>query len=84
MVRLTTAHYYTPSGRGIQKPYNNGVEEYRRDYMERFSSGQLFSADSVHITRFAKVQNPCKWQDVYGGGGIMPDVFIPVDTLGLQ
>jgi carboxyl-terminal processing protease len=49
MVRLTTAHYYTPSGRGIQKPYTNGVDEYRREYMDRFSSGQLFSVDSIML-----------------------------------
>jgi carboxyl-terminal processing protease len=81
MVRLTTAHYYTPSGRGIQKPYNNGVEEYRRDYMERFSSGQLFSADSIILPDSLKFKTLVSGRSVYGGGGIMPDIFIPVDTL---
>lgn len=82
MVRLTTAHYYTPSGRGIQKPYNNGIDEYRRDYMARLSSGQLFSADSVIFPDSLKYKTLNNGRDVYGGGGIMPDVFIPIDTVG--
>jgi len=80
MVRLTTAHYYTPSGRGIQKPYNNGVEEYRREYMDRFSSGQLFSADSITLPDSLKFQTLVNGRNVFGGGGIMPDIFIPMDT----
>ncbi len=80
MVRLTTAHYYTPSGRGIQKPYENGIEEYRRDYMERFNSGQLFSADSISFPDSLKYKTLISGRNVYGGGGIMPDIFIPMDT----
>ncbi len=82
MVRLTTAHYYTPSGRGIQKPYENGVEDYRRDYMERFSSGQLFSADSIALPDSLQYETLINGRTVYGGGGIMPDIFVPVDTMG--
>ncbi len=80
MVRLTTAHYYTPSGRGIQKPYKNGVAEYRRDYMDRFSSGQLFSADSIVLSDSLLFKTLVNGRKVYGGGGIMPDIFIPMDT----
>jgi carboxyl-terminal processing protease len=80
MVRLTTAHYYTPSGRGIQKPYNNGVDEYRREYMDRFSSGQLFSVDSIILPDSLKFQTLVNGRNVFGGGGIMPDIFIPMDT----
>ncbi len=80
MVRLTTAHYYTPSGRGIQKPYNNGVEEYRREYMDRFSSGQLFSVDSIILPDSLKFKTLVNGRNVYGGGGIMPDIFVPMDT----
>jgi carboxyl-terminal processing protease len=80
MVRLTTAHYYTPSGRAIQKPYRNGVEEYRRDYLDRFSTGQLFSADSIFLPDSLKFKTMVSGRDVYGGGGIMPDIFIPMDT----
>ncbi len=82
MVRLTTAHYYTPSGRGIQKPYGNGVEDYRRDYMERLTSGQLFSADSIALPDSLKYETLINGRTVYGGGGIMPDIFIPIDTTG--
>lgn len=80
MIRLTTAHYHTPSGRAIQKPYNGGVDEYRRDYLDRFSSGQLFSADSIIFPDSLKYQTLMSGRAVYGGGGIMPDIFIPLDT----
>jgi len=80
MVRLTTAHYYTPSGRGIQKPYTGGVEEYKRDYMDRFNSGQLFSADSIIFPDSLQYNTLVNGRKVYGGGGIMPDIFIPMDT----
>lgn len=80
MIRLTTAHYYTPSGRCIQKPYTDGVDAYQKDYMKRIQDGELFSKDSVVQNKtknyFTKVSN----RIVYGGGGIMPDVFIPLDT----
>ena len=80
VVRLTTAHYYTPSGRCIQKPYENGVDEYRKDYLTRFETGELFSEDSVHQDEsqiFATLNNGRK---VFGGGGVMPDIFVPMDT----
>lgn len=80
MVRLTTAHYYTPSGRNIQKPYDNGMESYKRDYLDRLSTGQLFSADSITLTDSLKFKTLVNGRDVYGGGGVMPDIFIPMDT----
>jgi carboxyl-terminal processing protease len=80
LVRLTTAHYYTPSGRNIQKPYENGVEDYRRDYLDRLSTGQLFNADSITLADSLKFKTLVHGRNVYGGGGVMPDVFIPIDT----
>ncbi|MEE4286652.1 MAG: S41 family peptidase [Mariniphaga sp.] len=80
LVRLTTAHYYTPSGRNIQKPYENGMEEYKRDYLDRLSTGQLFSADSIQLADSLKFKTLINGRDVYGGGGVMPDIFIPMDT----
>lgn len=79
-IRLTTSRYYTPSGRCIQKPYDAGVEEYQMDYYNRLSHGELLSADSVHFAdslRCFTLGNRL----VYGGGGIMPDVFVPIDTM---
>lgn len=80
VVRLTTAHYYTPSGRSIQKPYEEGVEEYRKDYLERLSAGELFSADSISFADSLKYKTLQNKRTVFGGGGIMPDIFIPMDT----
>lgn len=80
MVRLTTAHYYTPSGRCIQKPYDNGVKEYREDYMNRMTSGELFNADSVHFDESLRHKTLVNGRDVFGGGGVMPDIFVPMDT----
>ncbi len=80
MVRLTTAHYYTPSGRNIQKPYDNGVESYKRDYLDRLSAGQLFSADSITLADSLKFKTLVNGRNVYAGGGVMPDIFIPMDT----
>ena len=80
MVRLTTAHYYTPSGRCIQKPYEDGVGEYRKDYINRMSNGEMFSADSIHFDDKLKHKTLKSGRNVYGGGGIMPDIFIPLDT----
>jgi carboxyl-terminal processing protease len=80
-IRLTVARYYTPSGRSIQKPYDLGTEEYRMDIVNRISHNELFSADSIrqdtvkYYTRGGRV--------VHGGGGIMPDYFVPVDTVGV-
>jgi carboxyl-terminal processing protease len=80
MVRLTTAHYYTPSGRCIQKPYDEGVDEYKQDYQRRLSGGEMLSADSIVFADSLKYKTLVNGRDVYGGGGVMPDIFIPVDT----
>lgn len=80
MIRLTTAHYYTPSGRCIQKPYDEGLSEYRKDYVNRMTNGEMFSADSIHFDAKLKHKTLTNGRNVYGGGGIMPDIFIPLDT----
>lgn len=80
MVRLTTAHYYTPSGRGIQKPYEKGVDEYRKDFVNRLENGELFSKDSIVLDKAQKYFTKVSKRTVYGGGGIMPDIFIALDT----
>jgi carboxyl-terminal processing protease len=79
-IRLTIARYYTPSGRCIQKPYENGrIEDYYQDEMERYDAGELVNADSVKLNKKLKYTTP-SGKVVYGGGGIMPDYFIPIDT----
>ena len=80
-IRLTVARYYTPTGRCIQKPYTDGVGEYYNDFSKRFSDGELENKDSIHFNKKLKYKTP-KGKIVYGGGGIMPDVFIPLDTTG--
>jgi len=80
VVRLTTAHYYTPSGRCIQKPYENGINEYQQDYLRRLSHGELFSKDSIAFNDSLKYKTLKNDRIVFGGGGIMPDIFIPLDT----
>lgn len=80
-IRLTVARYYTPTGRCIQRPYTEGMEAYNDDYYSRIESGELFSADSVHFSDSLKFYTKAG-KVVYGGGGIMPDVFIPIDTIG--
>lgn len=81
MVRLTTAHYYTPSGRSIQKPYKAGeTEEYSLDILHRIDSGELFSADSIHQNDSLRYSTLRLERPVYGGGGIVPDRFVPIDT----
>jgi carboxyl-terminal processing protease len=77
-IRLTVARYYTPTGRCIQKPYNNGTEDYYGEYYHRFSDGELESADSIKFADSLKFKTP-GGKIVYGGGGIMPDVFIPIE-----
>ncbi|MBQ7878652.1 MAG: S41 family peptidase [Bacteroidaceae bacterium] len=79
MIRLTIARYYTPSGRNIQKPYNDSIP-YADDLMHRYSSGELMSADSIHFPDSLKTFTKRLGRTVYGGGGIMPDYFIPLDT----
>ncbi|OAV72879.1 Carboxy-terminal processing protease CtpB precursor [Bacteroidales bacterium Barb6] len=81
MIRLTVARYYTPSGRFIQKPYENGKQEdYRHDLIDRYNRGELLSVDSIHFPDSLKFNTLKTQRAVYGGGGIMPDIFIPVDT----
>lgn len=81
MIRLTTARYYTPSGRSIQKHYEKGQsEEYMLDLLNRYNSGELWSADSIHVSDSLRYETLRNHRTVYGGGGIMPDVFVPVDT----
>lgn len=81
MIRLTVARYYTPTGRCIQKPYEKGKgEEYAHDLVMRYNHGELMSADSIHFPDSLKYQTMAESRTVYGGGGIMPDVFIPIDT----
>ena len=81
MIRLTIAHYYTPSGRCIQKPYTKGdKEDYAMDIEKRFKHGELYSADSIHFADSLKYETLRRHRTVYGGGGIMPDFFVPLDT----
>ena len=81
-IRLTVAKYYTPTGRSIQKPYKRGEDDYEADIFQRYTSGQFFSADSIHFADSLKFVTP-KGKVVYGGGGIMPDEFVPLDTLNM-
>ena len=79
-VRLTVSRYYTPSGRSIQKPYlNKKNNDYFNDIEERYIDGELISADSIKVNDTLKYTTP-KGKIVYGGGGIIPDVFVPIDT----
>ncbi|HKL40242.1 MAG TPA: S41 family peptidase, partial [Cryomorphaceae bacterium] len=79
-LRLTVARYYTPSGRSIQKPYGADID-YEADYENRFETGELVSADSIQITDSLQYITP-GGRIVYGGGGIMPDIFVGLDTVG--
>ena len=82
-IRLTVARYYTPTGRSIQKPYTNGDEEaYHMELLDRYMHNEFFSADSIHFDENLKFTTP-GGRTVYGGGGIMPDIFIPMDTVGI-
>lgn len=78
-LKLTIAEYFTPSGRCIQIPYDEGVEKYYKALTERMTKGELFHADSVHFPDSLKYFTSNK-RVVYGGGGIMPDIFVPIDT----
>ena len=82
MIRLTVSHYYTPAGRCIQKPYTKGdTKDYAMDVMNRLKHGELMSADSIHFADSLKCYTLREHRPVYGGGGIMPDYFVPLDTL---
>ena len=81
MIRLTISRYFTPSGRCIQKPYAKGKgEEYMLDMLNRYNSGELWHADSIHLDKSTPYYTLKNHRTVYGGGGIMPDVFVPADT----
>ena len=79
VIRLTTAHYYTPTGRCVQKPYTEGVDKYYEDLTKRYEHGEYVNPDSIKFPDSLKYFTPNK-RIVYGGGGIMPDIFIPLDT----
>jgi carboxyl-terminal processing protease len=82
MIRLTVSHYYTPAGRCIQKPYEKGKkEEYDKDLETRFNHGELTSLDSIHLDSTKVYKTLKEGRIVYGGGGIMPDIFVPLDTM---
>jgi carboxyl-terminal processing protease len=78
-LRLTISRYYTPSGRSIQKPYED-MDDYSKDIVKRFENGEFFSADSIHFNDSLKYKTR-SGRIVYGGGGIMPDYFVPLDTI---
>lgn len=81
MIRLTIARYYTPSGRCIQKPYSPGDKNYEEDLLERYEHGEFFNQDSIKHT--GPAYHTSIGREVYGGGGITPDIFVPEDTLGI-
>jgi carboxyl-terminal processing protease len=78
-LRLTISRYYTPSGRSIQKPYGSSEQEYAKDIMKRYKHGEFFNADSIKFNDSLKYKT-VNGRTVYGGGGIMPDYFVPLDT----
>ena len=80
MVRLTVQKYFTPSGRCIQKSYEDGLAEYEKDKEKRFKNGELFSLDSLNLPDSLRYFTNLKKRTVYGGGGILPDIFVPLDT----
>lgn len=85
MIRLTTAHYYTPSGRSIQKPYTKGNSDaYSSDLMERYKHGEFSNVDSIKLDKSLEYTTINNNRVVYGGGGIMPDLFVPIDTTGVN
>ncbi len=82
MIRLTVARYYTPSGRCIQKPYEKGDKQgYAKDVINRYNNGELTNADSIHFPDSLRYKTLREGRTVYGGGGIMPDYFVPLDTM---
>jgi carboxyl-terminal processing protease len=82
-MRLTIARYYTPTGRSIQKPYDEGVEKYYEELGARYIHGEFEQADSIDLPDSLRFTTP-GGKTVYGGGGIMPDIFIPLDTTGIS
>jgi carboxyl-terminal processing protease len=82
-IRLTTARYFTPSGRCIPRPYDQGSDVSRQDGAARYKHGELVNPDSIHFADSLKYRT-ANGRTVYGGGGIMPDVFVPIDTMRLS
>lgn len=82
-VRLTTARYFTPTGRSIQRPYDNGSDSYYKDYQKRYRNGELETKDSIEVDEALQFKTP-QGNLVYGGGGIIPDVFVPVRETQLE
>ncbi len=80
MMRLTIARYYTPTGRSIQKPYDKGSKDYQKDLENRFNHGEFMHRDSIDLPDSLQYKTLVKGRIVYGGGGIMPDIFVPLDT----
>lgn len=80
MMRLTVARYYTPTGRLIQKPYEDGKEEYEKELYNRYEHGEFLTKDSINLPDSLKYKTLKNNRTVYGGGGIMPDIFVPLDT----
>lgn len=81
-IRMTVARYYTPSGRSIQKEFQRGkIDQYEMDIVDRYSHGEFYNADSIKLDK-AKIFHTTNGREVYGGGGIMPDIFVPEDTTG--
>ena len=84
MIRLTVARYYTPTGRSIQKPYVEGdLDSYNRDLIDRYNKGEMVNADSIHFPDSLRYTTLVTGRTVYGGGGIMPDYFVPLDTTSI-
>ena len=83
-IRLTTARYYTPSGRCIQKDYKEGMLDYEKELINRYSNGELYSADSMKIDKSQVFTTLITGRTVYGGGGIVPDIFVARDTSGIS
>jgi len=79
-MRLKIVRYYTPTGRLIQKSYKNGSKDYHKDLVNRYNNGELSNADSIHFPDSLKYETLVNKRNVYGGGGIMPDIFVPIDT----
>jgi len=80
MIRLTIARYYTPTGRLIQSPYNEGYDKYLENFYKRYTDGELMTSDSIRFPDSLKFKTLVNKRTVYGGGGIMPDIFVPADT----
>lgn len=82
-VRLTVAHYFTPSGRSIQRPYDEGKKAYSEEILRRIHNGELYSKDSIKLNKSLAYTTP-SGKIVYGGGGIVPDEFVPIDTMNIK